>query len=80
MPDPRRATGPHLQDVTTALNRACDDIVGAAGLADTGVRDALNLLVNAGLSYLDGTADDLAGVAAACYDEPLETVLGWIDG
>lgn len=67
-------------DVAAALNRACDDIIEAAALPDAGVRDALNLLVNAGLAYLDGSAADLAGVTEASYGEPLETVLGWLHG
>lgn len=69
-------------DVSAALNRACDDIIAAADLPATGTVDALNLLVNATCEYLAGAASSLADVAADYGAEDsgrtLETVLGWI--
>lgn len=72
--------------VSAALNRAADDIIGAADLPDTGTVDALNLLVNATLTYLRNPDADLATVVASNYssgndDSPtLEDVLEWISG
>lgn len=65
-------------DVASALNRAADDILEATEAGDEGLRDALNLMVNAALSYLSGSADTLAGVAEANYDSTLDEILGWI--
>jgi hypothetical protein len=69
-------------EVNAALNRACDDIIEAAELPDMGARDALNLLVNAAVTYLTGGASDLSEVVDACYDTDttLAHVLAWIDG
>jgi len=65
--------------VTAALNIACDRIITATGAPETGLRDGLNLLVNATLACLRAPDTTLGDVAADCYSEPLETVLGWID-
>lgn len=63
-----------------ALNRACDEIIEAVDAPDEGLRDALNLLVNAGCHYLDHPQDVLPDVIGACYqlgpDE--EGPLNWI--
>lgn len=62
----------YLRDVRErfvgALNTACDDIVEQVGLPDHGARDALNLLVNATLEYLDNPDADLESVAESCYE------------
>ena len=64
--------------VDTALNKACDDILEATDAGDEGLRDALNLMVNATSAYLSGKADDLTQVAALDYEADLESILGWI--
>lgn len=68
------------REVVDVLNQACDDLIEAAELGDTGVRDALNLLVNAASYYL-GHPDDrnLASMVEAHYDDSYEDVIGWID-
>jgi hypothetical protein len=74
-----------LDDVATALNRAADDILTAmearvefGSQLDEGLRDALNLVVNAAGAYLEGTASTLAEVAEVNYDSPLDEILGWV--
>lgn len=66
--------------VTAALNRAADDILDAINADDTGVRDALNLLVNAGLYFLHTPGADLGEAIEANYSEAPSKVLGWIAG
>lgn len=44
-------------EVEGAFNRAADDILDAIDAPDTGVRDAINLVVNAGLHYLAADVD-----------------------
>jgi len=64
--------------VSAALNKACEKIIAAAQLPETGTRDALNLLVNAaslGLREPDAT---LERVAEQGYGEKLKTILEWI--
>lgn len=67
------------QSITNVLNQAADDIANAAELADTGSRDALNLLVNVVARRLftdpDATVDE---VILAGYDAPPDEVLGWL--
>lgn len=81
-------------DVSQALNSACDDVITAADMDEEGARDALNLLVNAALARLDDPNVTLCEVADANYgisdeelaarkDVPedervLAVVLGWI--
>ena len=64
------------EQVTELANQIADTRL--EGEPDTGLRDAINLLVNAGIGYLDGTREDLAGVARSCYSIELDTILGWI--
>ena len=66
--------------VCVALNRAADDICTEAGLPDEGVRDGLNLLVNATLTYLSSPSSSLEDVLATNYDPEvtLDTVLDWL--
>jgi hypothetical protein len=78
------------EEISKVLNRACDEIAEEAGLPDSGTIDALNLLVNATLFYLDNPGGDLAGVAESNYDiDPddledgrtaLDVVIDWING
>jgi len=74
-PTPRTFTE---QAVTAAANRAADDILDAVDAAGTGVRDALNLQVNATLGYLTGQAQDLSEVVDQGYDATYDEVLSWI--
>jgi hypothetical protein len=66
-------------EVLAALNRAADDVLEATNEGPDGLRDAINLVVNAAVSYLTGDAADLAQAVDVNYDEAdLKTVLGWI--
>ncbi len=67
--------------VSSALNRATDDIIEAVDAPATGLRDGLNLLANAAMSYLKGEARDLEEVVAANWDADttLRDVLSWIE-
>ncbi len=70
--------GPYTyEQVKTATNRAADDIITAADLPETGVRDALSLLVSATLTYLTNPDANLHNVAAGYDDEKLSTILSW---
>jgi hypothetical protein len=65
--------------VSTAINRAADDVIELAGSPDQGVRDAANLIVNAAMTYLadpDATLEDAVG----CYgdDVTLDEIADWI--
>jgi hypothetical protein len=42
------------QQVADALNHAADEILDAVDAGDDGLRDGLNLLVNATIAYLTG--------------------------
>jgi hypothetical protein len=65
--------------VSDTLNKACEEIISAAQLPETGARDALNLLVNTALIRLRDPEATLERIAREAYAETLETVLGWID-
>jgi len=65
--------------VATAANQAADDILDAVNADDTGVRDALNLQVNATLGYLTGEAEDLTEVVGQNYEATYDEVLSWIE-
>jgi len=60
-------------EVLTALNDACSEIVDRAGPRG-GTVDALNLLVNAAMCYLEGEQSDLEGVIEANYDVDPEEI------
>ena len=66
------------EQVSAALNKAADDIIEATEAEDEGLRDALNLMVNAVGSYLWDGAEDLEQVAAKNYDADLDSIVGWI--
>jgi hypothetical protein len=66
------------QEVLDALNAAADDILDAVDAGDEGLRDGINLMVNATIAYLRGDASDLHDVVDGNYGENLDTVLGWI--
>lgn len=78
--------------ISAALNRAADDICEAAELPDSGTRDALNLLVNAAVFYLERPKAALKDVAAESYttspagyrgrwtkSDALAEIVGWIN-
>jgi hypothetical protein len=65
-------------DISTALNKAADDIIEATEAEDEGLRDALNLMVNAVGSYLWDGSEDLEQVAVKNYDADLDSIVGWI--
>jgi len=65
-------------EVGGALNKAADDILEATEAEDEGLRDGLNLLVNATTAYLTGEAEDLETVAEKNYDADLDSIVGWI--
>jgi len=83
----QQAAGP--DNITAAvLNAAADDLLHLTQAGDEGLRDALNLAVNAALLYLEhgwldadpaAARDRLEQVATSSYDEDLDTILGWID-
>lgn len=62
--------------VLSALNRACDAIIDAAGLSGSGTLDALNLLVNATTVLLDNPDDPapLTTASETCYSLDAEEV------
>ena len=64
--------------VSDTLNKACEDIIEAAQLPETGTRDALNLLVNAASMRLREPDQTLERVAEQAYGEKLATILEWI--
>jgi hypothetical protein len=66
------------QQVLDALNDAANDILDAVDAGDEGLRDGINLMVNATIGYLRGEASDLHDVAEGSYSEDLDTILGWI--
>lgn len=84
-----------MDQITRALNTAADDVLDAADLPDTGVRDALNFLVNVVGARLENPAVSLADVARGYYgigspeidrfqhlppeERALQVVLGWIE-
>lgn len=68
------------EQITTAFNRAADEILEATGAPDTGIRDAVNLVVNAGVTYLASPEASLQDAIDACYDldEDEDGPLDWI--
>jgi hypothetical protein len=66
------------EQILDALNTAADDVLDAVDAGDSGLRDGINLMVNATIAYLRGDADDLYAVADTNYGEPLCTILDWI--
>ncbi len=67
------------QQVLYALNKAADDILDAVNAGDEGLRDAMNLIVNAAADYLTGHARTLQEVVARDYDADYPTILRWIE-
>lgn len=68
-----------MKDVIVALNRAGDDILEAIGEPETGKRDVVNLLVNAGTHYLEHPKATLGEAIDASYGEDAGEVIGWCE-
>ncbi len=66
------------EQVLAALNAAADDILDAVDAPDEGLRDGLNLLVNAAGYHLDHPNAELADVVADNYSTDLPSVLAWV--
>jgi len=62
------------------LSRAADMVLDAIDAPDTGVRDAINLVVNVAGHLLEHPDASLEDAIAASYQEEPETVLGWARG
>lgn len=62
--------------LSALVNGAVDDIGHAAELDGPGV-DLMNLIVNVILHRAEHPDATLKDVVASCYDEDLDTVLGW---
>jgi hypothetical protein len=70
----------YTQDqISAVLNKAADEIIEVTEAEDEGLRDALNLMVNAVGSYLWDGAENLAQVAEKNYDADLDAIVGWIE-
>jgi hypothetical protein len=69
----------NAQQVTDAVNRAANDILDAVDAGDEGLRDAMNLIVNATVAYLTGQAQNLEEVVQQGYEADYPTVLSWIE-
>lgn len=70
-------------EVGRVLNAVADEVLVAVGEPESGVRDGVNLVVNAVLHWLFGDRDaGLAEVVAACYSDGVTVgeVVGWIAG
>lgn len=70
-----------IDQVKAALNGAADSIEEACKLPESGVIDAINLMINATLHYLEHPGATLREVIAAEYDEETtyEDVISWIE-
>lgn len=67
VPDSER--GAYTTDeISAALNRAADDVLTAINAPDEGTRDAVNLVVNAALTYLDAPDATLDAVIEENYE------------
>lgn len=68
------------QGVADAFYETIDAYLSEVCAGDVGLRDALNLLGNAALTYLDDPDAELDSIGPLCYSEDLSVILGWIDG
>lgn len=75
-------------NTSDVLNAVADDLLHVTQAGEEGLRDALNLVVNAAVVYLErgwidadpsAARDRLEQVASNSYDVDLDTILGWID-
>lgn len=69
--------------VGEVVNEVADEVLAVLGEPETGVRDAINLVVNGALHRLFVNRDaGLAEIVAACYSDEVsvDVVVGWING
>lgn len=66
------------QRTSASFNRAADEVATAGSLAESHVLDAINLVVNAGLHFIDSPEASLRDVIEANYSDAPDTVLSWI--
>jgi hypothetical protein len=65
------------EQLNTAANRAANEILEAIKAPDEGVRDAINLVVNATAYFLEHPDATLTDAIRANYDESPWEVLSW---
>lgn len=75
-PDTKLNSSFSRDEVSAAINRASDDIARLSD--DEALRDAMNLVVNATMHFLDHPESTLAKTIEHNYDEDPETVFAWI--
>lgn len=61
--------------VATVLNQACEDIAQTGDLGASVAEDAMNVLVNATMTYLDDPDANLHTMVDACYDGEYPAIL-----
>jgi hypothetical protein len=67
-----------FDQVAEAANQVADDILDAVEAGDTGLRDAMNLMVNALGDYLTNPQQrDLRTVVERGYEATFDEVLDW---
>lgn len=69
------------QDARQVINGVADDVLEAAGMPETGITDAVNLVVNGSLHRLFTDADaTLEEIVAECYsdDVTVDEVVRWL--
>ncbi|HZM79922.1 MAG TPA: hypothetical protein VFC19_29670 [Candidatus Limnocylindrales bacterium] len=75
-------------NIADVLNAVADDLLQVKQAGEEGLRDALNLAVNAASLYMEkgwteadpsAARDRLEQVASSAYGEDLDTILSWID-
>lgn len=84
MPEPADARLP--VQISDAFNRAAEDVLRVAGQEDQRLVDAVNLVVNAGLHYVEHPDSDLDDAIEASYADAdaaesrgiAATVRGWL--
>jgi DNA-binding transcriptional ArsR family regulator len=65
------------EQVSVAYNKAADEVLEAIDAPDEGVRDAINLIVNAGAFFLKQPDAHLPEAIKDAYQEDAQTVLDW---
>ncbi|WP_181273656.1 hypothetical protein [Brevibacterium oceani] len=74
--DRRKTQAAAIADVSAALNRAADEVLEIAHDGDDErLRDAVNLVVNAGLHFVEHPESSLIDAVTANYGDPVDDVL-----
>lgn len=63
--------------VSSAFNRAADEIIEAIDAGDEGKRDVVNAVINVGMHYLKHPGEDLENALGASYGSDPSEVLDW---